>query len=323
MDKLGKKERIRLLDSFDAEAFAELPVTFARKKDVCLRALGNAPWSAAHDFGYVYYYPDRFAQAHIKLRHHLIGFEFEPGVVRMQLDSGPMLDRILKSRSFYFVPAGSKVEVRKEHMCENLLVTLDPQACAKIAPGLSDVPMTYNMEDDLVSQHAFDFRRKLLAGRLEPDAIRSLIDALLSALNTRFSTPALEPDPIVISSTRIKRALDYIEENYAAKVSVEEIASAAGGISAFHFAHVFRSAMGRAPYQCVVERKLYQARNLLTQTPEGIAKIAYVSGFASQAHMTETFSRRLGVTPSQFRRMSRTLLSAITDPDQLSEVHAS
>lgn len=296
-----------MLDSFDAEAFAELPVTFARKQDACLRALTDAPWSAAHDLGYIYYYPTRFPQAHIQLRHHLIGFEFEPGVVRVQLDSGPMIDRILKSRSFYFVPAGSKVEVRKEHMCENLLITLDPQACEKVFPGLARVPMTDAMEDPFVSHHAFDFRRKLLTGKIEPESVRSLVDALLAAMKDRFAAPPPEPAPLVISSTRIKRALDYIEANYATNVSVAEIASAAGGISAFHFAHVFRSAMGRAPYQCVVERKLYQARSLLTETPEGIAKIAYVAGFASQAHMTETFSRRIGVTPSQFRRMSRTL----------------
>jgi AraC family transcriptional regulator len=297
-----------LLDAFDAEAFAELPVTFAQKKNVCLRALGDAPWSAAHDLGYIYYYPDRYSQAHITLRHHLIGFEFEPGVVRVQLDTGPMLDRILKARSFYFVPAGSTVEVRKEHMCENLLITLDPKACEGIVPGLSGICMTDNMECDDVSQRAFDFRRQLLAGKHQPEAVRSLVDTALAALKVRFSAPARDPAPLVISSMRIKRALDYIDENYATKVSVEEIASAAGGISAFHFAHVFRSALGRAPYQCVVERKLYQARSLLTETPEGIAKIAYVAGFASQAHMTETFSRRIGVTPSQFRRMSRTFL---------------
>lgn len=297
-----------MLDPFDAEAFAELPVTFAQKKDVCLRAMSDAPWRAAHDHGYIYYHPNRFSQAHIRLRHHLIGFEFEPGVIRLQLDAGPMMDRILKSRSFYFVPAGSKVEVRKEHMYESLLITLDPQSCDRIIPGLLDVPMTDAMEDDAVSQQAFEFRRKLLAGNLGPETIRSLVNALLYALKSRFSVPAPKPTPVVISSNRIKRALDYIEQHYAAKVSVDEIASAAGGISAFHFAHVFRSTMGRAPYQCVVERKLYQARSLLTETPEGIAKIAYVAGFASQAHMTETFSRRIGVTPSQFRRMSRILL---------------
>jgi len=306
----AEEEADRLLDFFQTEAFAELPMTFASKRVDPVRGLADPPWSAAHALGYISYYPNRFAQAHIKLNHHLIGFEFEPGVVRVQLDTGPTLDRITKSRAFYFVPAGTKVEVRKEHMCENLLITLDPQICERIIPGLSLLPMIENLEVDAISRLAFDFRRSLLMGQLAPDAVRNLVDAFLSTLRERIGNPLPRQAPIVISSMRIKRALDYIEENYATNVSVEDIASAAGGISAFHFAHVFRTAIGRAPYQCVVERKLHQARILLSETPEEIAKIAYVAGFASQAHMTETFSRRIGITPSQFRRMSRTYFAA-------------
>lgn len=300
-------------DFFDPTAFAELPVTFARTKiDIEHRAVVDAPWSAAHELGHIYYNPSRLAQAHLKLNHHLVGFEFEPCVVRLQLDTGPMLDRIVKSRSFYFVPAGSQIEVRKEHMCENLLITLDPLLCERLIPALNNLRMTENMEDDAVSQHAIAFRRALLSGEPAAGAVPAVISAVLAALRARAAAPTIAQAPLVLSSTRVKRALDYIEANFAAAVSVEDIAAAAGGISAFHFAHVFRSTMGRAPYQCVVERKLHQARSLLTETPDGLAKIAYSVGFASQAHMTETFSRRIGVTPLQFRRMTRTLMSQST-----------
>jgi AraC family transcriptional regulator len=151
----------------------------------------------------------------------------------------------------------------------------------------------------------------LLAGILVSDAVPKLVDALLASLTGRIENPEPANAPIVISSMRIKRALDFIEEHYTANVSVEDIASAAGGISAFHFAHVFRTAIGRAPYRCVIERKLHQARILLSETSDAIANVAYVAGFASQAHMTETFSRRVGVTPSQIRRTSRTQFPAI------------
>jgi len=299
-----------LLNLFQSEAFAELPKTFASKRMGSMRELANAPWSAAHELGYISYYPNRFVQAHIKLNHHLIGFEFEPGVVRVQLDTGPTLDRIIRSGSFYFVPAGTKVEVRKEHICENLLITLDPQVCERLIPGLSLLPMLENVESDAISKLAFDFRRALLAGLLLPSVVPNLVDALLVSLRQRISGPGPQNAPIGISPNRIKRALDFIEENYAANVSVEDIASAVGGISVFHFAHVFRTAIGRAPYRCVVERKLHQARILLSETSDDIANVAYVAGFASQAHMTETFSRRIGVTPAQFRRISYTQLAA-------------
>lgn len=289
--------------SSEGEAFNELPVTFARKQDV--RLLGDAPWSGQHEFGSIYYYPMRVAHAHIKLHHHLIGFEFEPSVVRAQLNAGPLADLIVKSRSFYFVPAGSTIEIRKEHMCENVLITLDPEKCQKLLPELALVGMTENMTDPALTASVLAFRRDVLAGNPQPDALKGLIAALFRALETNLIKSSREVQPIVLSSTRIRRALDYIECNYAQRVSVNEIANAAGEISAFHFAHVFRSSIGRSPYQCVVERKLHQARQLLADTQDGLASIAYVVGFSSQAHMTETFARRIGVTPTQFRRTSR------------------
>jgi AraC family transcriptional regulator len=290
------------VNHFDAEAFLELPLTFAQGRNGSGATLSSAPWGQAHNLGYMFYYPTYFTQSHIKLRHHLIGIEYEPGVVRMQMGSGLTVDKIVKSRACYFVPAGSTVEVRKENACEFVLITLDPALCERLLPGLGVRGMMDNIMNEAVADAAFWFRSRLLRGEEVTDHVETLTRSVMAALAQQLAGPVAAPEPVRISSARIKRALDFIGTNYAKKISVEEIATAVGGISAFHFAHIFRSSLGQPPHQYVLEHKLHRARTLLTETDHDIAGIAYSVGFSSQAHMTEAFSRRVGVTPAQLRR---------------------
>lgn len=293
-----------MFNPLHAEAFSELPLTFAGSRGTCGPNLGAAPWSQAHDLGYIFYYPTYFTQARIQLHHHLVGIEFQPGVVRIQLGSGLSLDHIVKSRSCYFVPAGSVIEVRKENVCDYALISLDPVRCRALLPNLEARGMLENIVDSAIASAAFRFRRDILRGDNVDGSVNALVSAVLGVLGR---WPA-ELEPTRISASRIKRALDYIDSHYANKISVQEIASAVGGISAFHFAHVFRSSLGQAPHQYVLEHKLHRARALLTETQNDIAGIAYSVGFSSQAHMTEAFSRRMGVTPARIRRAARRLV---------------
>ncbi|ABQ67183.1 transcriptional regulator, AraC family [Rhizorhabdus wittichii RW1] len=301
-------EADRLFDLFHSEAFSELPLTFAQGRHGCAPNLSAAPWGRAHDLGYIFYYPTYFAQARIELRHHLIGIEYEPGVVRVQLGSGLSLDRIVKSRSFYFVPAGSTIEVRKENACEYVLITLDPERSASLLPELEAFGMLENVIDDRISDAAFRFRRDLLRDGAADDSVQELVRTVIDVLRRGPGDIGAGSERVRISSLRLKRALDYIGRHYSKKISVEEIAAAVGGISAFHFAHVFRSSLGQAPHQYVLEHKLHRARTLLIETQGDIAGIAYAVGFSSQAHMTEAFSRRMGVTPAQLRRAAEMLM---------------
>ena len=91
-----------------------------------------------------------------------------------------------------------------------------------------------------------------------------------------------------------------IEAELDQDISLQPLADAAG-LSMFHFAKAFKSALGLPPRQYVIERRLARARDLLSATALPLADIAYAVGFSSQSHMTAAFSARLGVTPAGYR----------------------
>jgi AraC family transcriptional regulator len=88
------------------------------------------------------------------------------------------------------------------------------------------------------------------------------------------------------------------------ELTLEQLAAVAG-LSAGHFLRAFKRATGQTPHRYLVERRLEQAQRLLAATADPIADIAYACGFSSQSHMTDRFTRELGIAPARYRRQQR------------------
>ena len=135
-------------------------------------------------------------------------------------------------------------------------------------------------------------------------AVDAHYHAILARLVARAeAVPKRLPRP-TLGDKQIARAIELIDAQLGERIDARMLATATG-FSEFHFARAFRERVGQTPHQYVIERRLQRAREKLTTTNDAIADIAYECGFASQAHMTTTFSNRLNVTPAMYRRECR------------------
>jgi AraC family transcriptional regulator len=107
-------------------------------------------------------------------------------------------------------------------------------------------------------------------------------------------------DDRALSPAQIRRVTDYVREHLTQALTLEEMA-AQTGYSPYHFARLFRQAVGESPHQFVVRQRIEQAQHLLRQTDTPISQIAVATGFAHQSHLTHVFRRLLGVTPRAYR----------------------
>ena len=105
---------------------------------------------------------------------------------------------------------------------------------------------------------------------------------------------------------RIRRAVALMENNFAAKLSREEMARAAG-LSVSHFSKLFTQCIGLSPHQYLVRCRLRHAKKLLLTPKESlsIVDVAGEAGFADQAHFSRHFRRAYGMSPLVFRRTVR------------------
>ena len=107
-----------------------------------------------------------------------------------------------------------------------------------------------------------------------------------------------------LSDRRLRQVFDYIEDNLAGTISLDDLAAVVG-LSASHFKVLFREAVGLSPHQYLIKRRVERAKNLLGEDELSIGQIALKTGFSHQSHLARHMHRMLGVSPKSLREMLR------------------
>ena len=101
-------------------------------------------------------------------------------------------------------------------------------------------------------------------------------------------------------ASALKKAEDYIQENFSRKLSLKGIAKASG-FSAPYFSKIFKEAMGEN-LTCYLNRlRVEKAAALLANTNLSLSAIAQACGFTDQSWFSKTFKHYMGKSPGKFR----------------------
>jgi AraC family transcriptional regulator len=109
------------------------------------------------------------------------------------------------------------------------------------------------------------------------------------------------PTPKVIPGWKMRRLIEFVEENLDRDLSLEAMAEEVE-ISPLYLPRAFKSAVGQSPHQYVLARRIERARELLRDTDLPIVDVALSSGFSSQSHLSNWFLRMVGVSPATYRK---------------------
>jgi AraC family transcriptional regulator len=107
-----------------------------------------------------------------------------------------------------------------------------------------------------------------------------------------------------LDEMRLRRVLDYIAQHLDEHITVARLAGVAC-LSPFHFARMFKAAVGMAPHRYVSHQRLEIAMVLLAAGQRSLSDIALSCQFSSQANFNRAFRRATGVTPGEYRRARR------------------
>ena len=104
-------------------------------------------------------------------------------------------------------------------------------------------------------------------------------------------------------------ALCYKVKEYLKSVYADGIDNSAigerFGYHPYYLNQVFKKNTGYTLREYVTECRLSMARDLLLRTEKSIAEVGEICGFCSPAYFTETFSKRVGVTPREYRKKAK------------------
>lgn len=129
-----------------------------------------------------------------------------------------------------------------------------------------------------------------------------LIDALLTVLfDIRREERRARPS---LSRAQLNQSLDYIDAHCFEPIRLSDLASLLG-LSETYFSHAFKASTGVPPSRWQMETRIGKIKELLVSDQRTLTEIAILAGFSDQAHLTRSFKRLVGVTPSDWRRNAR------------------
>ena len=107
---------------------------------------------------------------------------------------------------------------------------------------------------------------------------------------------------------RLCRARDLLRDVHDRTVTIDEAAREAA-MSPFHFIRQFHAMFGETPHQARIRSRLDRARLLLAGGNQSVTDICMEVGFSSHGSFSTLFARRVGISPSEYRRRARSMIT--------------
>ena len=101
----------------------------------------------------------------------------------------------------------------------------------------------------------------------------------------------------------LKRAVDYINENYMHRLTLEDVAQHVF-LNKTYISQMFMKQLNISFVSYLESVRIFKAQELLQNTNMSVTKIAEETGYASQSYFTKAFKKRVGMAPLQYRTVS-------------------
>lgn len=135
--------------------------------------------------------------------------------------------------------------------------------------------------------------------------LRTMATELMIHLLRRITSFALQPNVFRIDTLsghwQVRRAIEFLQDNFREKFDLERIAQAAG-LSKFYLERIFKQSTGLRLHTYMMLLRIDRAKQLLRFTGKPIADIALDLGFSDQSHFTNSFKKLTGASPRSFQR---------------------
>ena len=93
----------------------------------------------------------------------------------------------------------------------------------------------------------------------------------------------------------------YLDEHFAEDINLDTL-SELTYMNKYYMVHVFTRYKGVSPINYLINRRIDEAKELLTCSNLPIAKIAQSVGFSSQSYFSQVFRKEVHTTPGAYRK---------------------
>jgi AraC family transcriptional regulator len=173
------------------------------------------------------------------------------------------------------------------------------------APQIGDLNhKPVGIDDDTIAS----LSAAVLPALSHPDRANQLfVDHVLLALGTYVAQtyggmrPLSLPVRGGLTARQIRRAKEIFTASLDGHLPLKQVAQECG-LSVSYFSRAFRRSMGTAPHKWLLTLRVEVAKQKLRDSRLSLRDVALDCGFADQSHLTQVFTRLVGVSPGAWRR---------------------
>ena len=145
-----------------------------------------------------------------------------------------------------------------------------------------------------------------------PLALQSLIFKIWKTIFDNTAHEKNDTSPVSLQLSILKDMLSYVHEHYPEKISLNDIANA-GKISISSCNTIYKKYLKESPIKHLLNYRLMKSCELLIENALSVTEIAFDVGFANTSYYIDTFKKRYGCTPNEYRKRNK--LSEIFTPN--------
>lgn len=137
-------------------------------------------------------------------------------------------------------------------------------------------------------------------------AVQRHLSSIFEYLNLNFETlHRTEANRVQLNTqVRVQQMLAFINDHYAEKVTLGDIAGAAS-ISRSEAGRCFQAYMGCSPVDALIQHRLQKAHGMLQDTTRTLQEISHACGFSSVNYFSRQFRKHYGCAPSLVRESGK------------------
>ncbi len=169
--------------------------------------------------------------------------------------------------------------------------------------------ITFNNESICIGNEIFAllnlFKEEIKNLQADSDfALQNIVNLVIINLirQLKSDAPKLISEKKYCERDNINRSIEYLQEEYNKNFSLEEVARIAN-LSPYHFIRTFKALTGKTPYAYLLDVKIEKAKELLKLNGYTVTDVCFRCGFNNLEHFSSVFKRKLGMLPSQYRKL--------------------
>ncbi|MBQ7045008.1 MAG: helix-turn-helix transcriptional regulator [Clostridia bacterium] len=150
------------------------------------------------------------------------------------------------------------------------------------------------------TQHLIDLFESLRRTEVYGDSMykRLRVTEILLQTNQFFSLNN-KPDPEDVSHKTINLIINYINDNFAKELTLEDVAKNAF-ISVNQLCRIFNKYCSTTVTKYIISKRIAEAKKLLAEGTS-VTNTAYLCGFNDYANFIKTFKKTVGVSPGKYK----------------------